>query len=238
MPDQFKNPANPEIHFRTTGPEIWEQTEGQIDVLVSGVGTGGTISGISRFIKKEKKRALLSVAVEPRESPVITQRLAGQEIKPGPHKIQGIGAGFIEDPFEEGPAEVSLPGIRQNDHNRSALESLLAGYPEGHRYARPAGNPGKDPFLPRQPAGVLDGLIAGDLFDPVDEGKVEGVGDESGTNALDLVGARFDFLPRQALGDDRAFPGFHGHAEESVFLLLLDELGNPGDRAPGADAGD
>ena len=97
MPQQFKNPANPEIHFRTTGPEIWEQTGGRIDVLVAGVGTGGTISGISRFIKKEKKHPLLSVAVEPRESPVISQRLAGQELKPGPHKIQGIGAGFIPE---------------------------------------------------------------------------------------------------------------------------------------------
>jgi len=100
MPNQFKNPANPEIHFRTTGPEIWEQAGGQVDILVSGVGTGGTISGVSRFIKKEKGRALLSVAVEPRESPVISQRLAGQEIKPGPHKIQGIGAGFIPDTLD------------------------------------------------------------------------------------------------------------------------------------------
>ncbi len=95
MPQQFKNPANPEIHFKTTGPEIWEQTGGGIDVLVSGVGTGGTISGVSRYIKLEKKKKIVSVAVEPAESPVITQRLAGQELKPGPHKIQGIGAGFI-----------------------------------------------------------------------------------------------------------------------------------------------
>jgi len=100
MPQQFKNPANPDIHFRTTGPEVWEQTEGRIDVLVSGVGTGGTISGVSRFIKQEKKHPLLSVAVEPRESPVISQRLAGQELKPGPHKIQGIGAGFIPDTLD------------------------------------------------------------------------------------------------------------------------------------------
>lgn len=97
MPQQFKNPANPEIHFRTTGPEIWEQTEGSIDVLVSGVGTGGTITGVSQYIKREKKRKIISVAVEPVESPVITQRLAGEELKPGPHKIQGIGAGFIPD---------------------------------------------------------------------------------------------------------------------------------------------
>jgi cysteine synthase A len=100
MPQQFKNPANPEIHFKTTGPEIWEQTNGTIDVLVSGVGTGGTITGISRYIKEEKKKKILSVAVEPAESPVITQRLAGQELKPGPHKIQGIGAGFIPDTLD------------------------------------------------------------------------------------------------------------------------------------------
>lgn len=97
IPQQFKNPANPEIHFKTTGPEIWEQTEGGIDVLVSGVGTGGTITGVSRYIKGEKKKKIISVAVEPAESPVISQRLAGQELKPGPHKIQGIGAGFIPD---------------------------------------------------------------------------------------------------------------------------------------------
>jgi cysteine synthase A len=97
MPQQFKNPANPEIHFKTTGPEIWEQTNGGIDVLVSGVGTGGTLTGVSRYIKGEKKKKIISVAVEPVESPVITQRLAGQELRPGPHKIQGIGAGFIPD---------------------------------------------------------------------------------------------------------------------------------------------
>ncbi len=100
MPQQFKNPANPEIHFKTTGPEIWEQTGGGIDVLISGVGTGGTISGVSRYIKEEKKKKILSVAVEPVESPVITQRLAGKELKPGPHKIQGIGAGFIPDTLD------------------------------------------------------------------------------------------------------------------------------------------
>lgn len=95
MPQQFENPANPAIHETTTGPEIWEDTQGAIDVLVSGVGTGGTITGVSRFIKGQKKKAIVSVAVEPTESPVITQLLAKQELKPGPHKIQGIGAGFI-----------------------------------------------------------------------------------------------------------------------------------------------
>ena len=97
---QFKNPANPAIHVRTTGPEIWDDTEGAIDVLVSGVGTGGTITGVSRFIKGEKKKAILSVAVEPVGSPVITQTLRGQALKPGPHKIQGIGAGFIPDTLD------------------------------------------------------------------------------------------------------------------------------------------
>jgi cysteine synthase A len=100
MPQQFKNPVNPEIHFKTTGPEIWEQTGGKIDVLVSGVGTGGTITGVSRYIKLQKGKKIISVAVEPVESPVITQRLAGKELKPGPHKIQGIGAGFIPDTLD------------------------------------------------------------------------------------------------------------------------------------------
>jgi cysteine synthase A len=100
LPQQFKNPANPAIHEATTGPEIWADTDGAIDVLVAGVGTGGTISGISRFIKRTKGKAIISVAVEPKESPVISQRLAGLELKPGPHKIQGIGAGFIPDTLD------------------------------------------------------------------------------------------------------------------------------------------
>ena len=100
MPDQFRNPANPEIHFKTTGPEIWEDTEGAIDVLVSGVGTGGTITGISRYIKQVKGKPILSVAVEPAASPVITQTLNKQPLQPGPHKIQGIGAGFIPDTLD------------------------------------------------------------------------------------------------------------------------------------------
>ena len=94
---QFKNPANPAIHEATTGPEIWDDTEGKIDILVSGVGTGGTITGISRYIKKTKGKAITSVAVEPTASPVLTQTRAGEEVKPGPHKIQGIGAGVVPD---------------------------------------------------------------------------------------------------------------------------------------------
>ena len=92
---QFQNPANPEIHFLTTGPEIWEDTNGAIDVLVSGVGTGGTITGVSRYIKQTRKKPILSIAVEPTSSPVITQSLKHEALRPGPHKIQGIGAGFI-----------------------------------------------------------------------------------------------------------------------------------------------
>jgi cysteine synthase A len=95
LPQQFSNPANPAIHEATTGPEIWRDTDGKVDVLVSGVGTGGTITGVSRYFKITKGQALESVAVEPKESPVITQKRAGEDLKPGPHKIQGIGAGFI-----------------------------------------------------------------------------------------------------------------------------------------------
>ncbi len=95
IPQQFSNPANPAIHEATTGPEIWEDTEGGVDALVAGVGTGGTISGTSRYIKKTKGKQIWTVAVEPDESPVITQTRSGQEVKPAPHKIQGIGAGFV-----------------------------------------------------------------------------------------------------------------------------------------------
>lgn len=93
--NQFDNPANPEIHEKTTGPEIWDDTEGRVDAFVAGVGTGGTITGVSRYIKNTKGKAITTVAVEPKDSPVITQAKAGQELTPGPHKIQGIGAGFI-----------------------------------------------------------------------------------------------------------------------------------------------
>ena len=114
---QFENPANPEIHEQTTGPEIWNDTDGKIDVFVAGVGTGGTITGVSRYIKKTQGKAIVSVAVEPKESPVITQTLAGDEIKPGPHKIQGIGAGFIPKNLD-----LSLIDAVQQVSNDDAIE--------------------------------------------------------------------------------------------------------------------
>jgi len=113
LPQQFRNPANPAIHEKTTGPEIWNDTGGAIDVLVAGVGTGGTISGVSRYIKLTRGKKILSVAVEPQESPVISQKLAGEAIKPGPHKIQGIGAGFI-------PANLDLSLVDRVEQVNSA----------------------------------------------------------------------------------------------------------------------
>ena len=102
LPQQFKNPANPRIHELTTGPEIWHDTDGKVDVLVAGVGTGGTLTGISRFWEKVKGKPLHSVAVEPAKSPVIAQMRSGAPLKPAPHKIQGIGAGFIPDTLDLG----------------------------------------------------------------------------------------------------------------------------------------
>jgi cysteine synthase A len=117
MPQQFKNPANPTIHERTTGPEIWDATDGGIDVLVAGIGTGGTITGISRFIKKQKGQAILSVGVEPEQSSILSQHRAGQALKPGPHMIQGIGAGFIPDVLD-----LSLVDRLETVSNDEALE--------------------------------------------------------------------------------------------------------------------
>jgi cysteine synthase A len=115
---QFKNPANPEIHFRTTGPEIWDDTGGAIDALVSGIGTGGTITGVSRYIKGTKGKQILSVAVEPADSPVITQTLRGEPLVHRPHKIQGIGAGFIPDVLD-----LSLIGRVETVTNEEAVET-------------------------------------------------------------------------------------------------------------------
>lgn len=131
MPQQFKNPANPAIHEKTTGPEIWNDTDGEIDVLVSGVGTGGTITGVSRYIKQTKGKAIWSVAVEPTESPVISQTLAGEEVKPAPHKIQGIGAGFVPDNLDlsivDQVAQVSSDEAIQFGRRLATEEGLLVG---------------------------------------------------------------------------------------------------------------
>ncbi|WP_024527123.1 cysteine synthase A [Serratia fonticola] len=132
---QFSNPANPEIHEQTTGPEIWEDTDGEVDVFIAGVGTGGTLTGVSRFIKNTKGKAITTVAVEPTDSPVISQALASQEIKPGPHKIQGIGAGFIP-----GNLDLSLVDRVEQITNDEAIsmarrlmeeEGILAGISSG-----------------------------------------------------------------------------------------------------------
>ena len=132
---QFKNPANPEIHFRTTGPEIWEDTDGSIDVLVSGIGTGGTITGISRYIKQEKGKPIVSVGVEPAASPVIAQHLAGQPLKPGPHKIQGIGAGFIPETLDLSVMDRVEPATNEEAFEMarrlSKEEGILAGISGG-----------------------------------------------------------------------------------------------------------
>lgn len=117
MPQQFQNPANPQVHFDTTGPEIWNDTDGQVDILVSGVGTGGTITGVSRYLKQARGKAIRSVAVEPVHSPVLTALKAGQPPQPGPHKIQGIGAGFKPDVLD-----LSLVDEIQTVSNDEAVE--------------------------------------------------------------------------------------------------------------------
>jgi cysteine synthase A len=132
---QFQNPANPEIHFKTTGPEIFEDTQGNVDVLVAGIGTGGTITGISRYFKLEKKRPLISVGVEPEGSPVIAQALAGEELHPGPHGIQGIGAGFIPgtldltmvDRIEPAGDEESIEMARRLAREEGILSGISCG---------------------------------------------------------------------------------------------------------------
>ena len=117
MPQQFKNPANPAIHEATTGPEIWNDTDGQVDAIVAGVGTGGTITGISRYLKQVRGKNIVSVAVEPEASPVISQHLAGKPLQPGPHRIQGIGAGFIPETLD-----VSLLDRVETVGNDEAIE--------------------------------------------------------------------------------------------------------------------
>jgi cysteine synthase A len=181
LPQQFENPANPAIHELTTGPEIWDDTDGKIDVLVSGVGTGGTISGVSRFIKKTKGRAILSVAVEPAESPVITQKLAGQEIKPGPHKIQGIGAGFIPGTLDlslvDRVEQVSSAEAIAFSRRLAAEEGLLSGVSCGAAAAVAARLAAQPEFAGKTIVVVLpdagERYLAGPLFEGVFNGVAE-----------------------------------------------------------------
>ena len=132
---QFKNPANPAIHEKTTGPEIWDDTDGAIDIFVSGVGTGGTITGVSRFIKNTKGKAIRSIAVEPEASPILTQKRAGEALKPGPHKIQGIGAGFVPDVLDlsliDGVERVSNEDAILYARRLAKEEGILAGISSG-----------------------------------------------------------------------------------------------------------
>ncbi|MBN2063736.1 MAG: cysteine synthase A [Sedimentisphaerales bacterium] len=135
MPQQFKNPANPAIHRKTTGPEIFRDTDGKVDVIVAGVGTGGTISGIANYLKKDKGLPVMVVAVEPEASPVITQKLAGKDIIPGPHKIQGIGAGFIPDNLDMSVIDRVVPVSDEQAmkiaRDMAAKEGILVGISSG-----------------------------------------------------------------------------------------------------------
>jgi cysteine synthase A len=149
---QFQNPANPAIHFKTTGPEIWEDTDGTVDIFVAGVGTGGTISGVSRYLKHEKKKSILSVAVEPAHSPVITQTRNGEVPKPGPHKIQGIGAGFIPGNLHtdaiDGAIAVGAEEAKEMARRAAREEGMLVGISSGATLAAIARK------LPELPAGT------------------------------------------------------------------------------------
>lgn len=174
---QFKNPANPAIHEKTTGPEIWEATDGNIDILVSGVGTGGTITGVSRYIKNTQKKAIVSVAVEPSASPVLSQKRAGEELKPAPHKIQGIGAGFVPEVLDlslvDEIAQVSNEEAVLYAQRLAKEEGILSGISCGAavavavRYAQRPENAGKTivVVLPDSGERYLSSILFEGLFD-------------------------------------------------------------------------
>ncbi|MBN8438559.1 MAG: cysteine synthase A [Candidatus Accumulibacter sp.] len=174
---QFKNPANPDIHERTTGPEIWDDTDGQIDILVSGVGTGGTITGVSRYIKNTRGKAITSVAVEPSASPVLTQTRAGEPLKPGPHKIQGIGAGFVPqvldltlvDVIEQVSNEEAVDFARRLAREEGILSGISCGaaVAAAVRHARKPENAGKTivVVLPDSGERYLSSVLFEGIFD-------------------------------------------------------------------------
>jgi cysteine synthase A len=178
---QFENPANPAIHEKTTGPEIWDDTDGKVDIFVSGVGTGGTLTGVSRYIKKTRGKQIVTVAVEPTHSPVITQTLAGQPLTPSPHKIQGIGAGFVPQNLD-----VSFVDRVEQVNNEEAIdmarrlareEGLLSGISSGAalaaalRLAREPNNKGKTivVILPDAGERYLSGALFAGLFEEVEK---------------------------------------------------------------------
>ncbi|WP_028998380.1 cysteine synthase A [Azohydromonas australica] len=174
---QFRNPANPAIHESTTGPEIWEDTGGAIDILVSGVGTGGTITGVSRYIKRTRGKPIVSVAVEPSASPVLTQHRLGEEIKPGPHKIQGIGAGFVPEVLElalvDAVEQVSNEEAVHCARRLASEEGILCGISSGAavaaavRRARRPENAGKTivVILPDSGERYLSSVLFEGVFD-------------------------------------------------------------------------
>jgi len=174
---QFKNPANPAIHEKTTGPEIWDATDGNVDIFVSGVGTGGTITGVSRYLKNTKGSNVLTVAVEPAASPVLSQKRAGEELKPAPHKIQGIGAGFVPDTLDlsvvDDIAQVSNEEAVLYAQRLAKEEGILSGISCGAavavavRYAKRPENAGKTivVVLPDSGERYLSSILFEGLFD-------------------------------------------------------------------------
>lgn len=174
---QFKNPANPAIHEKTTGPEIWNATDGAIDILVAGVGTGGTITGISRYIKNTQGKAITTVAVEPTASPVLSQKRAGEELKPAPHKIQGIGAGFVPEILDlslvDDIAQVTNEDAILYAQRLTREEGILSGISCGAatavavRYAKRPENAGKTivVILPDSGERYLSSILFEGLFD-------------------------------------------------------------------------
>jgi cysteine synthase A len=174
---QFKNPANPAIHEKTTGPEIWDATDGNVDIFVAGVGTGGTITGVSRYLKNTKGKQVLTVAVEPAASPVLSQRRAGEELKPAPHKIQGIGAGFVPDTLDlsvvDDIAQVSNEEAILYAQRLAREEGMLSGISCGAavavavRYAKRPEHAGKTivVILPDSGERYLSSILFEGLFD-------------------------------------------------------------------------